>query len=146
MHKDLNSIINENVQIAIDIADQNFGIKLDGTESSISKVEQILEILHQSIPKSFFAKIFKKGPTEDELSYMTAAFGAYFGKVFTDNIGGNWSFESKAFPGQEIVTLHVNSGEFWPMMKVRKRIENGSEDNVYHYYQVLSKKYGPNAS
>ena len=42
--------------------------------------------------------------------------------------------ENETFPGMQ---ADRTKAEFWPWGKVRTRLVNGPEDNVWHYFQVL---------
>lgn len=55
---------------------------------------------------------------------------------------GTWSNESALHPGHDIPTFHVGVDrmEIWPQMKVEKRLRNGPEDNVWHYFQLTVQK------
>jgi hypothetical protein len=113
---------------AVDFAKANFRIKLDWTDASIEKVEQILTAIHRDIPKS--------RPTEEEIFGMAKMFGSYVGEVFRRNHDGQWGIidnGGQKFPGLE----QKDGGRFWPWGKVNNRLVNGPEDNVWHYYQFL---------
>lgn len=71
---------------------------------------------------------------------MSYTFGAYIAEVIKRNLGGAWSNESELHPGQEIPTFHIGDtrGDIWPQVKVEKRLRHGSEDNVWHCFQVVT--------
>ncbi len=54
--------------------------------------------------------------------------------------GGEWSLESAIQPGT-VITLHIAKSEIWPPEKVYKRLVNGSQDNIWDYYQILKADY-----
>ena len=55
-------------------------------------------------------------------------------------MGGCWKLESEAFPGQPVITFELPNGtDVWPHFKAGKRIVNGPEDNVWHYFMVLKR-------
>lgn len=42
-------------------------------------------------------------------------------------------------PGETVISLRKGEQRIFPPAKVQKRLVNGSEDNVWFYYQVLMK-------
>jgi hypothetical protein len=48
-------------------------------------------------------------------------------------------FPLDSFPG---LTAARDGARFWPSGRVRNRLVNGPEDNVWHYYQVLVADHG----
>jgi hypothetical protein len=127
---------------AVGYAQQKFSVTLDYSEKSIEQVELILGTLHDSIPKTFFRKLVRKYPNKQEVDQLCKMLGGYVGEVMRRHWGGEWKMESKAFPGQQVITLHVNDGgDVWPHFKAGKRIINGPEDNVLHYFQILKQEY-----
>ena len=66
-------------------------------------------------------------------------FGFYIGEVFRRN-HGNVSWGWAISDGERVYALCENSTGnplCYPIQKVQKRIENGSEDNVLVYYHAL---------
>jgi hypothetical protein len=123
-------------------AEQRFGISLDYSTGSMEKLEVLLTKLHDSIPRGFFAKLTKPAPSAQDMNRVAMMLGGYIGEVIRRNAGGGtWTTESEAFPGEEVITFRTTSGlDLWPHAKVLKRLENGPEDNVWHYFQVLRKQ------
>ena len=125
---------------AVEIAASG-NITLDYSIESIEIVKRQLANLHNQIPKGFLSRLIKKSPSDHEIQMMSYTFGAYIAEVIKRNFGGTWSNQSKLHPGQEIPTFHIGGdrGEIWPQIKVEKRLRNGAEDNVWHYFQILTK-------
>jgi hypothetical protein len=109
-----------------------FGYALDYSETSIRSVEVILEGLHDSIGRD--------SPPENEIERMATMFGAYIGEVIKRKWGGRWKLESKMYGDQKVLTFETGDHELWPHFKVGKRLTNGPEDNVWHYFQILRKE------
>jgi hypothetical protein len=116
---------------ARDFAERAFGITLDWSDASVAKVEVILDKLHRQ------KQVMKPPPSEEQVFTFAKMLGSYIGEVFRRNHGAEWGmvkFGGEPFPGLRAAgTEHL----FWPMGKVLKRLESGSEDNVWHYYQDL---------
>ena len=55
---------------AVDFARANFDIELDFTVDSLEHVEYMAEQLYQTKPKSLLSKLFRKGPTEEEIQQI----------------------------------------------------------------------------
>ncbi len=114
---------------AVDLARDNFGNTLDWSDASVSSVEDMLAELYT-----------QRGvarPSEDQVWTVAKAFGSYIGEVFRRNHGATWGMTSvngEALPG---IQGSNSCALFWPWSKVFGRLSNGSEDNVWTYYQVL---------
>jgi hypothetical protein len=114
---------------AVGVAAQTFGVTLDWSESSIQHVEQMLARLHEQMA---MAK-----PSEDEVWTFAKGLGSYVGEVFRRHRGAQWgtiTMNGQTFPGLR----QSNGALVWPWSKAHKRLTNGPEDNVWHYYQVLT--------
>jgi hypothetical protein len=118
---------------AVDMAASNFGLKLDWSDRSVQKVEEMLGRLHDDMAQS--------NPPEEAVWTFAKAFGSYVGEVLRKHHGGEWgmvSLNGQTFPGIQ------QDGErlCWPWGRAHRRILNGPEDNIWHYYQVLLKECG----
>jgi hypothetical protein len=129
-------------QDAVDMARNNFSETLDYSERSIRIVERCLGKLHDSLPKGFFGKLFGRGPSAEDLHTVAKMFGGYVGEVFRKHHGGEWVLEpAPTASGPVLTVVHPDGGRFFPPAKVHKRIVNGPEDNVWVFYQVLTRDY-----
>ena len=111
---------------AVDIAARNFKLKLDWSEASIERVEEMLGVLHEQLGAA--------KPAEETIWTFAKAFGSYIGEVFRKHHGGEWGIiqlGADRFPGIQ----DKNGAHFWPWSRVQKRLVAGSENNVWHYYQ-----------
>jgi hypothetical protein len=117
-------------QDAVDLAAKGYQTQLDWTDASVAKVEAILAQLHASMPTP--------KPPEDVIWNFAKGFGSYIGEVFRRNHAGEWGMISdgtNSFPG--IRSKVAPPTLFWPWGRVHKRIVEGDEHNVRHYYEVL---------
>ena len=121
---------------AIDHAKATANVDLDFSAESIGRVETILTMLHDTLPKGFLSKLFNRGPSSDDVLTMSKMYGSYVGEVLRRVRGGEWAL----IDGQ--VTLTKGDERIWPVAKVHKRIVNGSEDNVAVYVRVLVQEIG----
>lgn len=116
---------------------QNFGTTLNWSESSIQQVEQMLGRLH--------AELEVAKPSPETIWNFAKAFGSYVGEVIRRHHGGEWgmvNMNGQSFPG-----LRQPSGNLiWPWGRVHKRITNGPEDNLWHYYQAVTRTEGNGGS
>lgn len=119
---------------AVDLAARNFDVTLDWSEGSIRQVEQMLGQLHDEMSRAH--------PPEDAISTFAKAFGSYIGEVLRRHHGGEWgtiTMDGQSLPGLR----QAGGGLIWPWGKAYKRLTNGAEDNVWHYYSVLIRGDGP---
>ncbi|MFC5406502.1 hypothetical protein [Cohnella soli] len=121
---------------AIDLAKQ-LNVELDFSEESMFKLDQILEIYHQGIPKGL-KKFFSKGPSEEQINQMAKVWGGYIGETIIRHLGGEW-VKSNAF--ENAIAIKIGESEIYPPAKIFKRIMNGPEDNVNLYFKVLKQDF-----
>jgi hypothetical protein len=115
---------------AIDLAASNFGVKLDWSDSSVQTVEEMLGRLHDDMRQS--------NPPEEAVWTFAKAFGSYVGEVLRKHHGGEWGMVN--LNGQEFPGIQQDGDRrCWPWGRAHKRIVNGPEDNIWHYYQLLVK-------
>jgi hypothetical protein len=112
--------------------------KLDYSAESIATLEQICDILHKAIPKTWFARffMFKRKPSDETILQYSKMLGGYLGEVIIRNHGGKWSVEDFMNQGNTIV-LTVGDTKIFPVGRVYKRLKEGSENNIQHYYLAL---------
>lgn len=118
---------------AVDLAAANFSVKLDWSDGSVKNVEEILGRLHDEMARS--------KPPEDAVWTFAKAFGSYVGEVLRRHHGGEWgmvTLNGQTFPGIQQDGHRL----CWPWGRAHKRIVNGPEDNIWHYYQLMIKPGG----
>lgn len=116
-------------QDAVDIAEQSFGIALDGSAASLEFVEQVLRGLHDEMENA--------APSEQMVWTVATAFGSYLGEVLRRYHSAEWgliNMNGQDFPGMR----QPDGGLVWPWIKAHKRLTLGAEHDVWHYYQVLA--------
>jgi len=113
---------------AVDTAKRNFKIELDFSEDSIEKVEKILDVLNKTMKRD--------NPPKDLVLSFAKQFSGYMGQVMLIKWSGEWKDENeysiKNGPG-----LRVKGQDLFLLSKVYRRITNGADDNVWHFYQVI---------
>jgi len=113
---------------AVDFARANFEQHLDWTDQSIQVLESILDRFNREIEQA--------KPSDQEIMGFAKMFGSYLGEVFRKNHGATWGVidhDGDTFPG-----LRSSSGSlFWPWGRAARRMREGPDENVWHYYQVL---------
>lgn len=112
---------------------KELGVELDFSEESMKQLETILERYHASLPRGI-KKLFRKGPTEEQIHQVSMMWGAYLGEVMRKHLGGEWGM-SKHF--DNAIAFFWKDSEVYPPAKVSKRIVGGDGDNVWVFYQVL---------
>jgi len=110
---------------------------LDYSEASIEEIEKICTLLYSAVPRTFFKKLFRKAPSDETILQMSKMLGGYLGEVIIKHYGGSWDIEDFMNGGNTIV-LNTGGIKAFPIGKVYKRLTNGPEDNVAHFYQFLT--------
>ena len=114
------------------------GFRLDHTISSIIEVDR------------FFTKNMKNGqPRKGGRLYgkgfgpILFSIGSYVGETILKNVkGSEWITNDNDPQGELTVYLRLpNHGEIWPIQKVMKRFQNGSEDAIYPYVHMVTKEF-----
>ena len=129
----INDMMSAYSEDAVDFAKQNFDVALDFSDVSIEQVEAIADRLYQTIPHGFMAKLFRKGPSEEELEQICKMLGGYIGEVFRRAKGGDWAIN----PEFNVLGVQRDKAWIFPPSKVHKRLSNGAEDNLWSYFRVL---------
>ena len=115
---------------AVRIAQQQFHLKLDGSEASIEDVERALEALNATYA------IASPKPKDAELMPFAQAFGAYVGEIYRKNHGATWgtvTLNGSSYPG-----LRTASGvNVWPAGRVLNVITDGPDNDIADFYRKL---------
>ena len=113
----------------IDIARSNFDTELDRSEASVALVEEMLGQLHAQLPAA--------RPTPEQIGAFAKMFGSYVGEVFRLTHGATWGIVRVG--EEEMAGMQAQHGGwcFWPWGRAHKRITEGPENNMWHYYQSL---------
>lgn len=62
------------------------------------------------------------------------ALGSYVGEVLRRQYGGEWKIDDNDPEGEINIAVNLTNGTVvWPVQRVMKRLENGSEDGIYVY-------------
>ena len=108
---------------------QKFGKSPDYSDNFVAQVEDVLNLLHLDLTRS--------KPSDDVVQDMATIFGSYLGESFRRSHGGEWGIADGS------PALRTPSGVVcFPWLRVLKRLRNGFEDNVLHWYQYLLKEGG----
>jgi hypothetical protein len=115
---------------AVDDSLRNMGVTLDWSEASIARVEYILDKLHKD------ARTQK--PSPERVETVAKEFGSYIGEVFIRHHGGSWGMISLAGETLPGIRAARDNNLFWPWVRAHKRLREGPEENVLHYYLHLT--------
>ena len=120
--------------VFVNLANQMSGVDLDYSEASVRLVDDIIDGWHQ------------EGQTSQTMQGTVLMAGAYLGEVMVRNRGATWiAGDSDELPentpDEMRFPMMIKLGETFavPTAKVAKRLENGDEDDLGYYYQVLIK-------
>jgi len=101
-------------------------VTLDYSQESVERLEQYMSELYEYLcsPQSTWTEKQKWGAA------MT--FGAYLGEVLRRTRGGEWQAGTLSNP-----VFVVGQVEITPAQKVMKRLTDGLEDHLGHYYRSI---------
>lgn len=114
--------------LALRVAREGFGKKLDFSHESIKEVESILSAFHRE---------YEKTKSEDGLNGIALEFGAYIAATIQRNSGEGVLERDHPEFGEAAFPFHYSGGTIFPYMWCVKRIFDGDGDNVWFKYQVL---------
>jgi hypothetical protein len=71
------------------------------------------------------------------------SIGSYVGETIIKNVkGAEWITDNNDPKAELNVFLKLpNDGQIWPIQKVMKRFQNGSEDAIYPYVHMVTKEF-----
>jgi hypothetical protein len=112
----------------VDFAKATIDVDLDWSDASVEIVEEMANGLHQ--------QYLKDNPPEEQVRQSWMMLGCYIGEVAYRNHGCTWGWIT--MDGNRFEDLQSPDGKlFWPAGKARGRLLTGSEDNLWHYFQVV---------
>lgn len=133
---DMPLLAEEYSQNCVDVVKEMFDIELDWSDSSIQIVEELLASLNRAVNSD-------NPPSPQRISDFGRIFGFYIGEVYRKNHGGVIWGDVIDSSGKTYGLGRSDTKEafFWPVEKVYKRIDLGSEENIWVYYNVLLEQY-----
>ena len=112
-------------------------IHLDYSVKSVEHIENLLEEQFKN------GQPIKDGLFSNGMGGKVFSIASYIGEVIIRNTKNtNWEFDQND-PNNEMnmMVSSKNKSRIWPMQKLRKRIQNGNKDNIYHYTAIIVKKF-----
>ena len=107
---------------------------------SVKSVEYIEDLLDEQFKNG---QPIKDGLFSNGLGGKAFSIASYIGEVIIKNTNNTtWEFDPSD-PNNEMnmMVSSKNKSKIWPMQKLGKRIQNGNEDNIYHYTAIIVKKF-----
>lgn len=109
-------------------------VELDFSPASLGDVDEIIENFRDD------------DVTEDDIAETLWGFGCYVGEVLRLALGGRWVTPAETpqpaafgFP----LVLAIPGGWWNPIGKVFKRLNNGAEDSLTHFFNVVRERSRP---
>ena len=126
IHKTVAAMASAYAEQAVAAA-REFDANLDYSERSLRDLEAILARLASA-------------RASGDLTETCKMWGSYLGEVVRRRFGGDWSIET--YPGKQFATLTLTVGgnKLFPTMKIHRRLTQGSEDNVWVFYEMVKSR------
>jgi hypothetical protein len=114
------------------------GYQLDYTMNSIIEVDRFFAANMRSGQPKKGGRLSKKG-----FGPILFSIGAYVGETVIKNIkGAEWITDDQDPEGELYVSIKLpNEVELWPIQKVIKRFENGTDDAIYPYVHTVTNEF-----
>jgi hypothetical protein len=113
----------------VDFLARHLSKHLDYSAASVVVVEQCLGVFHDQKAA---------GPGEEQIQQFAKMFGSYLGETYRRLHGGQWGVDGARQPAFRT----VGGGICWPWTRAYKRIMNGPEDDVVHWFHYLVENGG----
>lgn len=125
---------------AVKAARNNFNVELDYSPESIKTLEDLLGRLYPAVRRGWFRQLFRIGMSDEQLDTICKMFGGYIGEVVRRR---KWAIVKNPLGTEKVIALVNGEEKIFPPSKVYKRLVNGEEDNVWHYFQVVTELIEP---
>jgi hypothetical protein len=125
---ELGDLQKELTELALQIANENYSIKLDFSHDSIQQVEDILTDIHEQYEKT--------GNTEG-LNGIALEFGFYLAATIQKNTGSGHLERDHPDIGESVFPFYWNDKTIFTYGWFEKRIFDGPGDDVVSKYRVL---------
>jgi len=131
---DLEELKDDMSKLAVRIADEGFGVKLDYSIESIKQAEKILGELH---------KAFKATKDDDGYTGIAFEFASYIVKVIEKNAGPvRWERDHPEM-GPDSFPLYMGEEAIFPFGWCIKRLYDGPSDDIWTKFCVFVLKTDP---
>ncbi len=111
-------------------AARTLGIRLDFTRESLKTLDDAIDRFVD--------------PSSPLIGVMVMSYGAYLGEVVVRTLGGRWRPSSSL---DDVAIVEIGRvAEVYPMRRVAKRIQEGSENSLDFWYETIAKyRSGPSS-
>lgn len=115
---------------------------LDYSVKSVEHIENLLEEQFKN-GQPIQGSLFSNG-----LGGKAFSIASYIGEVIIRNTKNtDWVFDPNDPDNEMNMMVATKDGsKVWPMQKLGKRIQNGNEDNIYHYTAIIVKRFNENSN
>lgn len=120
----ITTVMHTHAEDAVAYAKSRFRMDLDFSSQSLERVDRILAAMYYDIPRTFFAKLLRRGPTYDEVWTYSKMWGGYVGEVIRKRWGGTWKSSLKP-DGHAQITFDVLGKKYHPVDAMHRRIVEG---------------------
>ncbi len=114
------------------------GFKLDHTIDSIIEVDRFFTVNMKNGRPKKGGRLYGRG-----FGPILFSIGSYVGETIIKNVNGSeWITDDNDPQGELNMSLKLpDGGEIWPVQKVMKRFQNGSEDAIYPYVHMVTMEF-----
>lgn len=106
------------------LARESYGLELDYTPATLTELDDLIE--GQFGPRS-----------ADDNATLIVAMGCYVGEVLIHSHGGHWHAQEEFFHSPSVVMEGKLQTRTYPLSRVWKRFEYGSEHSLAVYYREV---------
>jgi hypothetical protein len=116
-----------NARSAVQLTKTQFHTDLGYGIESIEQLEQLFDRVQYTMPNP---------DSKETTGLLTKLWGSYLGEVIRRQHGGKWLLWNDEHG--KAIALQVGEALIFPFNKVKKRLERGSGQSIWEYYQYLS--------
>jgi hypothetical protein len=115
-----------NARNAVELAKTRFQATLDFKPDSVQELEKLFDRVQYAMSEP---------ESRETLGLLTRLWGSYLGEVIRRKHGGEWIIWTDKHG--KTMALQVGEATVFPHNKVKKRLERGSDHNIWNYYQSV---------
>jgi hypothetical protein len=125
---DLDAMMEAYAAAAVTLAREIFRQRLDYNSESLVAFEAVL------------SELAEKGDLDYD--YEVKLWGSYLGEVLRRRYAGTW--EMTQYPGgvAAVPAVEVRGSRLFPLMKVYRRLTEGSEEDLRTFYSMVTERLG----
>jgi hypothetical protein len=124
--EELTDLMIDSAQSAIETTQEEFNLKLNGTDESITIVDDVI--------LSWIDKYKDQALEDNAVFTICNIYGAYVGEVFRKKVGGNWAYDDSDQDAPYVVLQYAGNAYAFAGI-CYQRLVNDSQISINSYFE-----------